>query len=564
MPAISCPVQGHNASETGFRLYTVYMQYVTVGQVIALELFQVSCPQLISQPGSDANNELVRWMHILETARPEGLLPGGEFILTTATFLDHAAMSERDGIVAANQFLDAIEETGAVAVAAEVLHDREHVVQVLTQAAQHRRIPVYILPNRIRFVELTQFVHENIAAARLEEVETDRRIHEAFTRLSMGSANIDRIVSEATTLLDCTVKWEASEDHTETSVVAEHAVVAGEEVLGRLITTGTCQADDSLVRTVLERAAQAVAISILARRSQQELRRSTAASLFYQLRRTTDLSEQEVLWRLAETFGEPEPRATRWLPLVFRVWGGSSSEEVLNRWSGVLLDVLEQVGAARKVPVFAARSEIGVVDVLLPLQSSATPETLMDIIRTRFNARLRGQGNLVAGLGPEASSAKEAAEKLVNSAQIAQAAQAYVTVSGSRQVHFAAKDLGLSGLLATLQDNEQLMAFIATEFEGLIASTPTQQEFHDQLQLVEAVVTSASKAALARTLHLSRPALYSRIKRLEKRLGYSLDGDPEQRTATHLALLGYKMNPDAMYAQLRQRAGQPKGPIKRT
>src|SRR5699024_12690022 len=114
-------------------------------------LFQVSCPQLISQPGSDANNELVRWMHILETARPEGLLPGGEFILTTATFLDHAAMSERDGIVAANQFLDAIEETGAVAVAAEVLHDREHVVEVLTQAAQHRRIPVYILPNRIRF-----------------------------------------------------------------------------------------------------------------------------------------------------------------------------------------------------------------------------------------------------------------------------------------------------------------------------------------------------------------------------------------------------------------------------
>lgn len=531
------------------------MQYVTVSQVLDLELFQASRPQLVSQPEPEANNELVRWMHILETVRPEGLLPGGEFILTTATFLDRAAVSEQDRVAAANQFLDAIEETGAVAVAAEVLEGREHIAKVLAEAAQHRRFPVYVLPNRIRFVELTQFVHENIAAARLEEVETDRRIHEAFTRLSMGSAGTDRIVAEATALLGCTVIWESIEDKTETAVVAQHQVVAGEEALGRLVTTGTCQAEGSLVRTVLERAAQAVAISVLARRSQQELRRSTAASLFYQLRRATDLSEQEVVWRLAETFGEPAPESTRWLPLVFRIWGEPPGEELRNRWSGVLLDVLEQIGDVQKLPVFAARSEIGVVDVLLPLQSSTSIGKLMETIRARFHARLRGRGNLVAGLGPEASSAKDASEKLVNAAQIAQAAQAYVMATGNRQVYFAAKDLGLHGLLATLQNDEQLVAFVATELAGLLASTATQQVFQQQLRFVDAVVTSTSKAALARSLHLSRPALYARIKRLETQLGYSLEDEPEQRTATHLALMAYRMNPDAMYALLQQRAG---------
>lgn len=533
----------------------MHMHYVTVAQVLDLELFQASRPQLISQPGPEANKELVRWMHILETVRPEGLLPGGEFILTTATFLDRAAISQKDGVAAASQFLDAIEETGAVAVAAEVLQGREHIVKVLREAAQHRRFPVYVLPKRIRFVELTQFVHESIAAARLEEVETDRRIHEAFTRLSMGSAGTERIVAEATALLGCTVMWESVEGQTEAAVVAEHQVVAGEEVLGRLITTGTGQAEEPLVRTVLERAAQAVSISVLARRSQQELRRSTASSLFYQLRRATDLSDQEVLWRLAETFGEPAPGSVRWLPLVFRIWGEPPGEELRNRWSGVLLDVLEQVGDVQKLPVFAARSEIGVVDVLLPLQGLTSIGALMEAIRTRFNARLRGRGNLVGGLGPEVSSAKEAAEKLVNAAQIAQAAQAYVTATGDRQVYFAAKDLGLHGLLATLQDNEQLVAFVATELDGLWTSTTTQQAFQDQLQFVDAVVTSTSKAALARSLHLSRPALYARIKRLEKQLGYSLEDNPEQRTATHLALMAYRMNSDAMYSLLQQRAG---------
>src|SRR5699024_3249391 len=114
----------------------MHMLHFTVGQVLGLEILEAAQPQLVSQPGPDAHDELVRWMHILETARPEGLLPGGEFILTTATFLDQFTQDPDAGVGAANRFMDTIEQTGAVAVVAEILEGREFVTEALTRAAR--------------------------------------------------------------------------------------------------------------------------------------------------------------------------------------------------------------------------------------------------------------------------------------------------------------------------------------------------------------------------------------------------------------------------------------------
>lgn len=529
------------------------MLHITVGQVLDLEIFQGSQPELVSAPTAAANDAPVRWMHILETARPEGLLPGGEFILTTATFLDRASVSPEEGVNAAHEFLDTIEATGAVAVAAEILAGREHVIAALSEAARARKFPIYVLHKRIRFVELTQFVHENIAAARLQEVETDQRIHESFTRLSVGSASIDRIVAEASALLGCNVVWEPHEQQSDIEVLAEHRVVAGDEDLGRLIITGECRTENSLVKTVFERAGQAVSISVLAKRSYQEMRRSMATSLFYQLRSGTELSEQEVSWRLAETFDQPSLVADQWWPVVFRIWAEETNEELLNRLSGVFLDVLEHAGVEQRTPILAARSEIGVVDALLPFDDSAALGSLLEMTRARFRARLRGQGQMVAGVGAASKSVKSAAERLIDTAQIAEASQAYVAATGRQRAFFFAKDLGLQGLLATLGEHEQLLAFVATELAGLAAASGSRTKFDQQLEFVEAVLTAENKAALARSLHLSRPALYARITRLERQLGYTLENNTEQRTATHLALMAYRLNSEVFYEAVLQR-----------
>ncbi|WP_291795696.1 helix-turn-helix domain-containing protein, partial [Brevibacterium sp.] len=45
-----------------------------------------------------------------------------------------------------------------------------------------------------------------------------------------------------------------------------------------------------------------------------------------------------------------------------------------------------------------------------------------------------------------------------------------------------------------------------------------------------------NKTAVAEALHLSRPAVYARVRRLEERLGVSLE-DAESRTSLHAALI---------------------------
>ena len=68
-------------------------------------------------------------------------------------------------------------------------------------------------------------------------------------------------------------------------------------------------------------------------------------------------------------------------------------------------------------------------------------------------------------------------------------------------------------------------------------------EEHDDgaLDLLELLLEhGGNKSALARAGHLSRPALYARLAKLQDRLGVSLD-DAESRTALHVALLWHRL-----------------------
>jgi len=97
-----------------------------------------------------------------------------------------------------------------------------------------------------------------------------------------------------------------------------------------------------------------------------------------------------------------------------------------------------------------------------------------------------------------------------------------------------------------------MTAFVAIGLAGLLKAHGSRQAFEYQLNFLAAVVTAENKASLARAVHLSRPALYARINRLEQQLGYTLTNDPVQCTATHLALLAYRSNPELMWDQLQK------------
>src|SRR5699024_2263915 len=145
----------------------------------------------------------------------------------------------------------------------------------------------------------------------------------------------------------------------------------------------------------------------------------------------------------------------------------------------------------------AARSEIGVVDVLAPSSSSEELHNFIKRTNVRFRSLMRGQGRLVAGIAVEAGSMKTAAQNLVDAAQIAQAAEAYVAAFGRQRTYFYAQDLGLRGLLATLQHDKHFITFVGTELVGLLAKCNSRAALKEQLDFLEAVLSEDNKAALA-------------------------------------------------------------------
>src|SRR5699024_12274107 len=125
--------------------------------------------------------------------------------------------------------------------------------------------------------------------------------------------------------------------------------------------------------------------------------------------------------------------------------------------------------------------------------------------------------------------------------------------TGRHRAYFFAKDLGLRGLLATLREHDQLVSFVSTELTALASATGSRRAFEQQLEFLAAVLSAENETALARSLHLSRHALYARVTMLDGQLGYSLADDAEQRSAPPLALMAYRANPGSMYAVMRQR-----------
>ncbi|MBO0875438.1 MAG: helix-turn-helix domain-containing protein, partial [Pseudonocardia sp.] len=98
-------------------------------------------------------------------------------------------------------------------------------------------------------------------------------------------------------------------------------------------------------------------------------------------------------------------------------------------------------------------------------------------------------------------------------------------------------DVHLRGLLHLLGEDDRVARFVQREIGPL---TGYDAEHGTALyETLSAVLTSTNKAAAATALHLSRPALYERLARIERILQVDLD-DPECRSSLHVALLAQR------------------------
>ena len=174
---------------------------VTVTDALALAELTAGAPELVA--GRDGLGRAVRWAHVVAGASALPLLEGGELILTTGAGwpTDHAALEELARSVIAADPAAAILELGAHFDAAPA---------ELADACERHAIPLIVLHREVRFVQITQRIHQRVLAAQTEALAARAEVHAMLTELGLNRSPVDYVVERLAETLDATVVLEDS------------------------------------------------------------------------------------------------------------------------------------------------------------------------------------------------------------------------------------------------------------------------------------------------------------------------------------------------------------------
>ncbi|NVM98668.1 PucR family transcriptional regulator ligand-binding domain-containing protein [Arthrobacter sp. SDTb3-6] len=539
----------------------------TLHSILALPIVHDAGPTLLGGPAS--LDTAVRWVHVSELLDITDLLSGGELVLTTGLEL------EKEPARAAS-YIRSLEKAGAAGLIVELAGPRERSLAALRSAAGHSPLPVITLKHRVRFVEITETVHRRIVAEQLEQVERARDVHEAFTLLSLESADTQQVVEQAAAMIGAPVvledlqhlviayaanplattellsDWERRSRTTPSPARTARTGPEGwlqvpvgvrTQLWGRLVAPSAA-GDDDFTATVLERAAQTLAINRLAERDHSELAHQAQAGLLNILRNPRGLSEADALAR-AGSLGLK--RAPFYLPAVFRTIQPLGSGRGTTADAGnplarqqeerELLDLLARTLKSISGSALTASIQSGSVGMVLALPAKqlqdATLQRLADTLAAHAGG---GTPRWRIGVGRVRATLLEAAAGIEEASHVAETA---ATLRGPGRPYYYATDVRLRGLLALLRNDPRVQQFAESELAGILdAEAQGQGGLLDLLG--HYLESGGNKAALARRGYLSRPTLYARLAKLEELLAVDLD-DAESRTSLHVALLLHRL-----------------------
>ena len=236
-----------------------------------------------------------------------------------------------------------------------------------------------------------------------------------------------------------------------------------------------------------------------------------------------DPGSPEVLQR-CELAGLPTGRRT-FVGLTVRAAAPAEGAGV-HRLTGIDTVVAAVVHAVHeeRVPALVAVVD-GDVRVLLSLDRSADADGRVEDLAERIHRR----NGVVIGAGAAVESVGAVERSLRESVHVIDSVR-----SAGALVHRLA-DVHIRGLLSLLTDDDRLRTFVARELDPLREHDAQWQG--DLLDAVRALVRHpCSKSDAAASLHMSRPAFYDRLAKIERLLGVDLD-DPDVRVSLHVAIV---------------------------
>jgi purine catabolism regulator len=526
---------------------------MTLGTMLATDVVKAGDPEVVV--GLDALDRPVRWVHVTEMSDLHDLLGGQEVLLTTGLPLLGA-----DADPAA--FVDQLADADACGLVVELGPRLPRLPSALVEAAARRGLPVVALHSPVRFVDVTESVHRAIVGEQYRGLAFAQRTHEVFTDLSLDSADAASILREASDLIREPLVLEDAGHRVVAMAARDHApghLLDGWErrsrsapVLDRPGTTGdehwlTCPvglrgsawgrlvaplpvADAVESAVVLQRAAQALQLSRLVERDVAGLQFQARASLLQDLSDGRVADESDALARARALGMKP---AAGYLPVVADLGATATTDQIVHqRRARAHLEAVSEAARSARLDAIAGGVGNGQVGIVLALRRGVAEDDALEALSRALTERQGTRERTVLGVGALSGALLEAARDLPTTMHLASAGRA---LPGTQRPWYRSTDVRLRGLVAQLQDDERVVAFAESELGPLLAlDAPVRDPLLEVLRAY--VALGGNKAAVAERVHLSRQALYGRLRRLEGILLTDLD-DPLSVHSLGVALL---------------------------
>ncbi|MGI8336461.1 PucR family transcriptional regulator [Actinomadura scrupuli] len=534
----------------------------TLADVLQLDPVRRGQPRVVA--GAEHLDARVRWVHVAEVADIAHLLRGGELVLTTGIALPEEPARLR-------AYVDELAQVGISGLVIEL--GRRYVGELppaLITAAEAHGLPVVVLARETVFVDVTESVHARILEEQMVELRASEELHEIFTQLSVEGAPPGEVIRQVaaiaarpvvlenlahqvlaadaagTSPAELLSMWETRSRagrpeqltaHDEASGWLVTTVGARGEDWGRLIITGLAEPTSREI-VLIERAATTLALGRLLDRHAEGLERQAHGTIISGI--------------LAHAYSDPQEAAARARALGVPLSGRRLVGVVVRPRSHLqprgyappaagplpegLAELAEATSAACKEANLAAL--VGVLDegtpqarvgVLASLPARADAEhSLTEVAK---HLRKQCDDTSVMAAGSVVESIRDVRRSFLEAEQVADVAAR----GGGDRLFYRLPDLRLRGLLHLLRDDARLQTFVERELGPLLEHDA--QRAGDLTRILSLYLeTGRNKAVAAQQAHLSRPAFYERLRRIERVLDADLD-DVESCASLHVALL---------------------------
>ena len=530
----------------------------TIAELLDLPEIRRGNPIVLA--GKSALDRQVRWVHVSELPDIGSMLAGGEALLTTGVALPTAS-------TALQQYVHGLADAEIAGLFIGLGRGFARCPDAIIEAAEARGLPLIELRSTIPFVNVTEAVHSLIVNRHMVELRRSERTHEIFTTLELEGASLATILREAATLAQAPVvledlghrvlayntngrfdedvlfAWEersrASRRIERTSTYPNVGWIATDvgargERWGRLVAV-VGDLSTPLQRIVLERAASTIALHRLLSRDEESIEYAARRALLTDIIERAYGSGEELTARASAMGVALKQRA--FVPMAVRLnpFHATGTRSDVRRADRDAVRAVEH--AASGMPEAVLVAAIGTDTIgLLVTRDMVVPRE--ELIRPLACAVHDGLGRLTPartasiGVGAEVRSLTEVAHGIQEATEVAGANRT------AGQPYSELPDVHLRGLLFLLRHDTRVQAFIERELGPLLAV-----DAHRRSDLIAAVRTyldtGRNKSLAADLLHMSRPALYHRLRSLEELLGIDLD-DIETCVSLHTALIAYE------------------------